>query len=31
MTGEEELIENTEIWKAKGKAMDTSTGEIRLG
>jgi len=29
MAGEEELIENTDIWKAKGKAMDTNTGENR--
>ena len=27
MAGEEELIENTEIWKANGRAMDTNTGE----
>jgi len=25
MAGEEEGIGNTEIWKAKGKAMDTNT------
>ena len=27
MAGEEEWKENTEIWKAKGRAMDTNTGE----
>ena len=27
IAGEEEWMENTEIWKAKGKAMDTNTGE----
>jgi len=27
MAGEEEWMENTEIRKAKGKAMDTNTGE----
>ena len=27
MADEEELMENTEIWKAKGGAMDTDTGE----
>ena len=27
MASEEERIENTEIWKAKGRAMDTNTGE----
>ena len=29
MAGEEERIENTKIWKAKGRAMDTNTGESR--
>jgi len=27
MSGEEERMENTEIWKAKKKAMDTNTCE----
>jgi len=27
MAGEEEWMENTQIWKAKGKALDTNTGQ----
>jgi len=27
MVGEEEWMENTQVWKAKGKALDTNTGE----
>jgi len=27
MAGEEEWKENTEIWKAKGRALDTNRGE----